>query len=179
MYCLGLAAAVAMMSPAAGTNEIRPGTISVVAGDGPNTPAAVASLYADAVGQALLRTRFFVLPNPSHSRYVATVEVIRTPRGVVVSNGRQSPAAPALSNGGGGLSFGLASNKTQLRGLVETRLKISISLRSDNHVAWTGQAITVRATGTKGGDPYDVVAALSDALLSRFPYQQQEPLTIP
>jgi hypothetical protein len=31
-----------------------------------------------------------------------------------------------------------------LHGLIVTRLEVTVSLRRDNHVVWTGQATTVR-----------------------------------
>jgi hypothetical protein len=179
MYFLGLSAAIAMMSLAAGASEIRPGTITVVASGDDDAADSVTKIYADAVEHALLRTPFVLLPNPSHSRYIATVEVSQIPRGVVMPGGRRSATAPKLTYGGGGLSLSLPSKKTQLRGLIETRLKVSVSLRNNDHVAWAGEAITVRASGTKGGDTSVVATTLSDALLTQFPKHLQAPLSIP
>jgi hypothetical protein len=179
MYFLGLVAPAALMSLAAGASEIKPGTITVVASGEQNSAAGVTKIYADAVEHALLQTSFVLLPNPSHSRYIATVEVLQIPRGIVMSGGRRSATAPNLTYGGGGLSLGLPSKKTQLRGLIETRLKVSVYLRNDDHVAWTGEAITVRASGTKVGDTSVVATTLSDALLAQFPKHLQAPLSIP
>jgi hypothetical protein len=178
MYVLGLVAAAAMLPLATSGSEIRPGTITVVASGNQNAVAGVATIYADAVEHALLRTPFVVLPNPSHSRYIATVEVSQIRRGVVMSGARPA-TLPKLAYGTGGLALGLPSNKTQLRGLIETRLTVSVSLRSDNHVAWIGEAITVRAQGIKGGDIIAVATTLSDALLAQFPRKLYEPLSVP
>jgi hypothetical protein len=73
----------------------------------------------------------------------------------------------------------LPSGKDQLRGLIVTRLKVTVSLRRENHVVWTGQATTVRASGTRTGDPSVVATALSDALLTWFPRQVPGPLSVP
>ena len=179
MHVLGLLAAAAMMPLAADPSELRSGTISVVAGGDQATTAEVAQIYTDAVEHALLRTRLVLLPNPSHSRYIARVEVLQTPRGVVASDGRQSAAVPTMAYGGGGLSLSLPSKNAQLRGLVETRLKISVSLRSDDRVAWTGEALTVRASGTRNGDIAVIATTLSDALFAHFPHRLYEPLSVP
>jgi hypothetical protein len=77
------------------------------------------------------------------------------------------------------LSLTLPSGKDQLRGLIVTRLKVTVSLRRENHVVWTGQATTVRASGTRTGDPSVVATALSDALLTWFPRQLPGPLSVP
>ena len=60
-----------------------------------------------------------------------------------------------------------------------TRLEVTVTLRRDNHVVWKGQATTVRASGTRTGEPSVVAAALSDALLTWFPRQLPGPLSVP
>ncbi len=84
-----------------------------------------------------------------------------------------------MAAGLGGLSLTLPSGKEQLHGLIVTRLEVTVSLRRDNHVVWTGEATTVRANGTRTGDPSVVAAALSDALLTWLPRQLPGPLSVP
>ena len=84
-----------------------------------------------------------------------------------------------MAAGLGGLSLTLPSGKDQLHALIVTRLEVTVSLRRDSRVVWTGQATTVRASGTRTGDASVVAAALSDALLTRFPRQLPGPLSVP
>lgn len=178
MPLFSLAAAAALMQSPVATPGIKPGTIAIVVGDNPTTTPAIAKTFTDAVQRTLLRTSFLPLPNPSHSLYVAKVEVSQTQRGVVRSGNERSDR-PAMAAGLGGLSLTLPSGKDQLHGLIVTRLEVTVSMRRDNHVVWTGQATTVRASGTKTGDPSVVAAALSDALLTWFPRQLPGPLSVP
>lgn len=178
MYVLLFAAAAALVqSPVAGS-VVTPGTIAIVAADGPTTSPAITKTFTDAVQRTLLRTPFLPLPDANHSRYVAKVEVSQTQRGVVRSGTGRSDR-PGMAAGLGGLSVTLPSGKDQLHGLIVTRLKVTVSLRRDSHVVWTGQATTVRASGTRTGETSAVATALSDALLTWFPRQLPGPLSVP
>jgi hypothetical protein len=157
---------------------MEPGTIAIVAADSSTTSPAIARTFTDAVQRTLLSTPFLPLPDPNHSRYVAKVEVSQTQRGVVRAGNDRSDR-PGMAAGLGGLSLTLPSGKDQLRGLIVTRLKVTVSLRRDNHVVWTGQATTVRASGTRTGDPSVVATALSDALLTWFPRQLPGSVSVP
>lgn len=178
MYLLSLAAAAALGQSPVATTAVRPGTIAIVAGDSPTTSPAIMKTFTDAVQRTLLRTPFLPLPDANHSLYVAKVEVSQTQRGVVRSGNDRSDR-PAMAAGLGGLSLTLPSGKDQLHGLIVTRLEVTVSLRRDNHVVWTGQATTVRASGTRTGTPSVVATALSDALLTWFPRQLPGPLSVP
>ncbi len=178
MYLLPFAAAAALVQSPVATTAVTPGTIAIVAADNSTTSPAITKTFTDAVQRAFLRTPFLPLPNTNHSRYVAKVEVSQTQRGVVRS-GNDRSARPGMAAGLGGLSLTLPSGKDQLRGLIVTRLQVTVSLRRDNHVVWTGQATTVRASGTRTGDPSVVATALSDALLTWFPRQLPGPLSVP
>jgi len=178
MYVLPLAAAAALMQSPVATTAVRPGTIAIVAADSSTTSPAITRTFTDAVQRTLLRTPFLPLPDPNHSFYVAKVEVSQTQRGVVRSGNDRSDR-PGMAAGLGGLSLTLPSGKDQLRGLIVTRLNVTVSMRRDNHVVWTGQATTVRASGTRTGDPSVVATALSDALLTWFPRQLPGPLSVP
>ncbi|MEG3162354.1 hypothetical protein U1763_17770 [Sphingomonas sp. LB2R24] len=178
MYVLFFAAAAALVQSPVAAFVVKPGTIAIVAADSPTTSPAITKTFTDAVQRTLLRTAFLPLPDPSHSLYVAKVAVSQTQRGVVRSgNGRSD--RPGMAAGLGGLSVTLPSGKDQLHGLIVTRLTVTVSLRRDSHVVWTGQATTVRASGTRTGDPSVVAAALSDALLAWFPRQLPGPLSVP
>jgi hypothetical protein len=178
MYVLFFAAAAALVqSPVAGS-VMEPGTIAIVAADSSTTSPAIARTFTDAVQLTLLRTPFLPLPDANHSLYIAKVEVSQTQRGVVRS-GNDRSNRPGMAAGLGGLSLTLPSGKDQLRGLIVTRLKVTVSLRRDKHVVWTGQATTVRASGTRTGDPSVVATALSDALLTWFPRQLPGPVSVP
>jgi len=84
-----------------------------------------------------------------------------------------------MAAGHGGLSLTLPSRKGQLHGLIVTRLEVIVSLRRDNRVVWRGQATTVRASGTRTGDPSVIAGTLSDALLTWFSRQLPGPLSVP
>jgi hypothetical protein len=178
MYVLPLAAAAALMQSPVATTAVRPGTIAIVAADSSTTSPAITRTFTDAVQRTFLRTPFLPLPNPNHSLYVAKVEVSQTQRGVVRSGNDRSDR-PSVAAGLGGLSLTLPSGKDQLHGLIVTRLEVTVTLRRDNHVVWKGQATTVRASGTRTGEPLVVAAALSDALLTWFPRQLPGPLSVP
>ena len=178
MYVLLFAAAAALVqSPVAGS-VVKPGTIAIIAADSPTTSPTITKTFTDAVQRTLLRTAFLPLPDANHSLYVAKVEVSQTQRGVVRSGNDRSDR-PGMAAGLGRLSLTLPSGKDQLRGLILTRLKVTVSLRRDNHVVWTGQATTVRASGTRTGDPSAIATALSDALLTWFPRQLPGPVSVP
>lgn len=178
MYVLHLSAAAALMQSPVATTAVRPGTIAIVAAESSTTSPAITRTFTDAVQRTLLRTSFLPLPDPNHSLYVAMVEVSQTQRGVVRSGNDRSDR-PGMAAGLGGLSITLPSKKNQLHGLIVTRLKVTVTLRRNNHVVWTGQATTVRASGTRTGDPSVVATALSDALLTWFPRQLPGPLSVP
>lgn len=178
MYLLLAAAAATLMQSPAVPSAVKPGTIAIVAGNNQSTPPAVSKTFTDAVRRALLRTAFLPLPDSSHSLYVAKVEVSQIQRGLVRSGNDRSDRQ-GLAAELGGLSLTLPSGKDQLHGLIVPRLEVTVSLRRDSHVVWTGQATTVRAGGTRTGDPSVVAAALSDALLTWFPRQLPGPLSVP
>ncbi|RZL84826.1 MAG: hypothetical protein EOP66_02300 [Sphingomonas sp.] len=178
MHLLLFAAAAASLQSPVAASVVKPGTIAIVASDNPTTSPAIERIFTDAVQRALLRTPFLPLPDPSHSLYLAKVQVSQTQRGVVRSSGETS-GRRTMGAGLGGLSLTLPSGKDQLHGLIVTRLEVTVSLRRDNHVVWTGQATTARVSGTRAGDPSSVATALSDALLTWFPRPLPGPLSVP
>ncbi len=151
-----------------------PGTVAVVVRDSDSVPAA--ARYVEAATAALARADFTPLPDGAHSRYIAELAVSATDSGVVTSRGAE--AAPPVYHGGG-FSVGLPSRKEQLRALVVTKLRVTVSLRADSRVVWTAEASTARAAGTAGGSPEAVAGALCDALLRWFPHPLPGPLSVP
>lgn len=178
MYVLLFAAAAALVQSPVADSVVKPGTIAIVAADSSPTSPAITKTFIDAVQRTLLRTPFLPLPDANHSLYLAKVEVSQTQRGVVQSRNDRSDR-PGMAAGLGGLSLTLPLGKEQLHGLIVTRLKVIVSLRRDSHVVWTGQATTVRPSGTRKGAPSVVATALSDALLTWFPRQLPGPLSVP
>jgi hypothetical protein len=178
MYVLLFAAVAALVQSPVAASVVKPGTIAIVAADSSTTSPAITKTFTDAVQRSFLRTAFLPLPDANHSLYVAKVEVLQTQRGVVRSGNDRSDR-PGMAARLGRLSLTLPSGKDQLRGLIVTRLEVTVTLRRDKHVVWTGQATTVRASGTRTGDPSVVAAALSDALLTWFPRQLPGPLSVP
>jgi hypothetical protein len=178
MYVPIFATAAALTQSPVAQSIVKPGTIAIVAADSPTMSSAITKTFTDAVQRTLLRTPFLPLPDANHSLYIATVEVSQIQRGVVRS-GNDRSERPGVAAGLGGLSLTLPSGKDQLRRLIVTRLTVTVSLRRNNHVVWTGQATTVRASGTRTGDTSVVAAALSDALLTWFPRQLPGPLSVP
>ncbi|KQU61941.1 hypothetical protein ASG67_01940 [Sphingomonas sp. Leaf339] len=178
MYLALLAAAITLMPVEAEAPVPKPGTITIVAGGTGTAVDPVMATFVGAVGNAMLRTGFFPLPDTGHGRYVATVKVSRTARGIVTSAGDGSSAS-SLDRQGSGLSLSLPSAKRQLRGLVVTRLDVIVTLRSDGHTVWSGSSTTARIDETQAGSPAAVATALSDALLSRFPQPLPETLSVP
>ena len=171
------AAYSALLAPV--DSKITPGTITVVAGGDRKAAQDVTKIFVDAVEHAVLQTRFLPLPNPSHSRYIATVEVTQTPKGVVASGDSRSAAKPNMAYSGGVLSLSLPSSKARIHGLILTRLTVNVSLRGDYKVVWTGQAVTIRVSTARDGQLSVVAAALSNAVLARFPVQLSGPISVP
>ena len=130
--------------------------------------------FIDAVQRTLLQTPFLPLPDANYSLYVAKVEKSQIQRGIVRS-GIDRSVRPGMAAGPRGLSLTLPSEKDHLRGLIVTRLEVTVSLRRDNHIVWTGQA----TTGTRTGAPSVVATTLWDALLTCFSRQVPGPLSVP
>ena len=166
----------------AGTQDapaLTPGTVTVEAAAGDETPAAVRQVFAEAVEQALLDARFTALPAQARGRYVARISLTRAERGAVASNGRERGAAGGLGNWGGAVSVALPSDKRQLRGLIVTTLKVELVSRADETVMWTGSALTAQAEGTRNDTPAALAAKLAPAVIRAFPQTLAEPLSIP
>jgi len=173
------AAALAVLAQASGApaaDAPRPGTVTVALADRRAVPPDVGRVFADAVERALLDADFTALPAPSHSRYVAEVTVTQDARGSVAAEG-ESPGNARF--GDGRFRLPLPSNKSQLHGLVVTRLTVRILLRGTGQAVWSGSAVTAAVQGTSDAAPATVAAKLADVLIRRFPARLDAPITVP
>ena len=180
MLTLAGAAAAASIVPTAGPvasfTTPTPGTITIA----PATaalPAESSRVFDEAVQRATLRAGFTLLPGQDHSRYTAQVTVTQTARGVVASG--RSAAPPPLASMSGSVSLSLPSGGARFRALAVTELKVVISRRSDGQAIWSGSAVTARASDSPSGSVDVVAQALAAAVLSQFPNQAKEPVSVP
>ncbi|HEU4960261.1 MAG TPA: hypothetical protein VFT56_07615 [Sphingomonas sp.] len=176
-----LAAALAVMAQTSGepaaTDAPRPGTVTVALADGRAVPPDIGRVFADAVERALLDADFTALPAPSQSRYVAEVTVTQDARGLVAAEDGGSSASPEVS--GGRLRLPLPSNKSQLQGLVVTKLTVRILLRATGQAVWSGSAVTAAVQGAADAAPAAIAAKLANVLIRRFPAKLDGPITVP
>lgn len=158
--------------------RVTPGTITVERGDDAEARDAD-PVFADAVRAASAQANFIPIPAPSHSRYIAIIAVTRKSEGVVTSGTSGSAPAAGIANWGVGMGMRLPTKKDQLRGLVLTELKITILLRSDKHLVWSGSAVTAQVDGTRTGAPDAVAGKLAEALFAQFPRRLDAALSVP
>jgi len=174
-----LASALALMPVASAPPGIPPGTIAIVPAEDGSKDDPIAQTFVGAVSHAVLQTAFTPLPDPDHSRYVAKVTVSQASQGVVTSTDSRSASAQAPVYQGGSVSLRLPSGKSQLRGLIVTRLIVVVSFRTDSRIVWTGEATTARISGTPAGAPSVVAAVLAGALFQHFPRPLPGPISVP
>ncbi|QDX25384.1 hypothetical protein FPZ54_04665 [Sphingomonas suaedae] len=177
-------AALALMTsaPAGGQADapaLAPGTVTVEAAADDATPAAIRSVFADAVEQALLDARFTALPGQARGRYIARISVTRAERGAVASNGAEQGSRSSVGNWGGAFGVTLPSDKRQLRGLIVTQLTVELVARADMQPVWRGSALTAQAEGTKADAPAALAAKLAPAIIRAFPTRLAEPVSVP
>lgn len=172
-----VAAVVAGIAGEPSPAGITPGTVSIR----PASPASLAPetgrAFDDAVQRAMLRARFTPLPGEGHGRYIATVTVDRTSRGVVAS-GIPATSGP-LASLNGSVSLSLPPGGDRLSDLVVTSLTVAIARRGDPTVIWSGSAVTARVSGTRAGALDTVAQTLADAVIGQFPHQAPTALSIP
>lgn len=156
---------------------VTPGTVAIVAASPETVPEETRRVFDDAVRQAMLRARFTPLPGQGHGRYIATVRVTRTSRGVVASAGAASP--PPLAALNGSVSLALPPGGGRLSDLIVTELQVVVARRDDPNVSWSGRAVTARVTGTRAGALALVAQTLADAVIGQFPYQAEGAISIP
>lgn len=155
---------------------VTPGTVSIDPVTPPTLPAETSRLFDDAVRRAMIRARFTPLPGQGHGRYVASVTVTRTSRGVVTAGRPAAP--PPLASLNGSVSLALPAGD-RLSDLVVTELTVVIARRDDPTVRWSGSAVTARVTGTRAGATELVAQTLADAAIGQFPYQADSAISVP
>lgn len=156
-------------------DTLTPGTVEVVV-DAPHAHAAIDRVFANAVSEALSDARFLVLPGEGHGRYIAHVTVTRQARGTVAAETKSGGDVTAAS---GRLGVSLPATKTQLAGLVVTRLEVRLVLRETGEAVWSGSASTAQIEGTAAGAPAAVAAKLAEAVVRRFPQATDGAISVP
>jgi hypothetical protein len=170
------AALLAAAAPAQESAPLTPGTVSVEVVDAQRQHPALDQMYVQAVGDALTDANFLILPGEGHGRYIARVTVTQEGRGGVAADSRSGGGA-RLS--GGRLGVSLPSTRTQLSGLVVTRLDVSLALRETGQIVWSGSASTAQVQDTAAGAPATVAGKLAAAVIRRFPEKTTEPIAVP
>lgn len=177
MFILAAAAMFAGVDDGPVPPVITPGTVTIGPAKPATLPPETLRVFDEAVQRAMLRARFTPLPGEGHGRYIATVAVTRTSRGVV-SSAIPASSAP-LATLTGSVTLTLPPGGDRLSDLVVTELNVVLSRRSDARVLWSGRAVTARVTGTRAGAVDLVAQTLADAVLARFPYQAEGAISIP
>lgn len=175
-----LAALLAMAAQTPGAQDgaaLTPGTITVELAGGQGGPPAATQPFVDAVGDALTDAHFLILPGEGHGRYIARVAVARQARGSVASGAASGSGGVNLA--GGRLGVALPSSKTQLAGLVVTRLDVQIVRRDTDQAVWSGSASTAQVEGTPTGALPAVAAKLAGAVIRRFPEKTEGTIAVP
>jgi len=168
--------AAATQQPTGDQPALTPGTVEVQVVDEQHQHPALDQTVAAAVGDALTDARFLVLPGEGHGRYIARVTVTQEARGAVAADTR---SGGGVTLAGGRLGVSLPSSKTQLSGLVVTRLDLDLVARDSGAVVWHGSGSTAQVQGTAAGAPAAVVKKLADAVIGRFPQPMDEPVAVP
>ena len=152
-------------------DEVGRGTIAMVSKMG-DSQGLEFRAYADAVGEALSRQGYAVVPDGGRGTYVAQISIAVDRR----SSRTRSPVSIGLGAGGysrgsgvglgGGVSFPIG--RGSLREEVSTNLNVNIVTREGAGV-WEGHATTrqVRAVGT--GNANATAVKLATALFTGFP----------
>lgn len=176
MIAAALAAAGVQVPDDDSRPALTPGTVEVQVVDEQHQTPKRDVLFAAAVGDALTNANFLILPGEGHSRYIARVTASEEARGTVATPAKSSGDINAV---GGRIGVSLPGAKTQLSGLVVTRLDVQLVLRDSGQVVWSGSASTAQVRGTAAGAPQAVVKKLADALIRRFPQPMEGPISVP
>jgi hypothetical protein len=151
-------------------DEVGRGTITLIAASG-DSDSLEFRAYADALGDALSRRGYTVLPRGKNAAFVAIVTISidrrttrdRSPVSIGLGGGTFSGGGVGL---GGGVSFPIGRGRT--RENVATILSVKINTADDQGV-WEGRATTrdVRPVGTGNGNA--TATKLANALFTGFP----------
>jgi len=148
------------------------GTIDVQ----PLAAAGPASLefktYAAAVQGELLRAGYTAAAPGATAQYLATVDFIRTSRGVIDEG---PPVTLGLGVGGfgrhvgGGAEGGIGIGKHRRKELIASQLSVRITDRATGSTVWEGRAELDGAVGLHQVDSGAAAARLAHALFQGFP----------
>jgi hypothetical protein len=148
------------------------GTIDVQ----PLAAAGPASLefktYAADVQGELLRLGYTAPPPGTEAQYLATVNFIRTSRGVIDEG---PPVTLGLGVGGfgrhvgGGAEGGIGIGKHRRKELIASQLSVRITDRATGSTVWEGRAELDGAVGLHQVDSGAAAARLAHALFQGFP----------
>lgn len=176
MIAAALAAAGVQMPGGDSRAALTPGTVEIQVVDEQHRTPKLDAVFAAAVGEALTDARFLILPGEGHSRYVARVTVHEEARGTVAAD---AGSGGGVNVAGGAIGVSLPSKRTQLAGLVVTRLDVQLVLRDGGTAVWSGSASTAQVRGTAAGGRAAVAEKLADALIRRFPQPMEAPISVP
>ena len=160
----------------AADSALTPGTVSVETVDPQHQHAALDQIAASAVSDALTDADFLILPGEGHGRYIARVSVSQEARGAVAADAH---SGGGVNMAGGRLGVSLPGSKTQMSGLVVTRLSLDLVARDSGETVWHGSGSTAQVEGTASGAPAAVLKKLADAVIRRFPQEMAEPIAVP
>jgi len=127
--------------------------------------------YAAAVQGELLRLGYTAAPGET-AQYLATVNFMRTPRGVIDEG---PPVTLGLGVGGfgrhvgGGAGGGIGVGKHRRKELIASQLSVRITDRATGSTVWEGRAEMDGAVGERQADPAATAARLAHALFQGFP----------
>ncbi|MGN6269603.1 MAG: hypothetical protein ACTHM0_06875 [Sphingomonas sp.] len=178
MRVLMLAAAMLMTAAqdAPAPDALTPGTVSLEMADAGHPQQALDRIALAAVGDALTDANFLILPGEGHGRYIARVAVSQESRGSVAADAH---SGGGVNMAGGRLGVSLPGSKTQISGLVVTRLDLDLVARDSGKTVWHGSGSTAQIQGTPAGAPAAVVKKLADAVIRYFPRTMEEPIAVP
>jgi len=176
MIAAALAAAGVQVPGDDSRTALVPGTVEVQVVDEQHQTPKQDALFAAAVGDALTDANFLILPGEGHSRYIARVTASEEARGTVTTAAK---SGGDINAGAGRIGVSLPGAKTQLSGLVVTRLDVQLVLRDSGQVVWSGRASTAQVRGTAAGAPQAVAEKLANAIIRRFPQPMEGPISVP
>lgn len=176
---LALAAAL----PAAAADPPVGGTISIEARTGDGDYDSAMPVFMNATADAFAAKGFTILEDPGHSAYVVELVLTRAAVGTgkaKVATGRAA-AAPGGTYGsvGAGVVIPFSTGQSTLVPLLRVGLKLRMRKRGAADVVWHGDALTVRAAGTRNGANAMVAADLSQAVLRDYPAQPEDTVAVP
>lgn len=136
--------------------------------------------YAGAVGRALSKTGFSIVPGASGAELLGTIHYEHIAREAAL---KQAPFTVGIGGGsfgrnvgiGVGTSFGVG--KKQGDDINVNSLSLQLKRTSDSTVVWEGRAVAEARSGRPYSELTSAIPALADALLRDFPGQSGKTVT--